>query len=144
MSLDYRERLKIFREDEGVSARKMALAIDVDPSHYLKVEKLQRGLLPEQIKELEIKYNVSAGWIITGRGDMRLKGFAEEKQITHQGLPEIITTNNYDRLYLQLMNEGSAPYGKENNEGYVTRAEYSILQTMVMKLYEEVQQLKKG
>lgn len=147
--IDYRDRLKLFRKARGLTIAELASDLDVDPSHYAKAEKKTRNLYPDQLLALKSKYNVSFEWLIAGNGDMFIapgsgKDTDDTNEITHQGLPEIITTSNYDRLKTQLlsMNENNPTYGKKNTDDYVTRAEYSILQTFVMKMAEELEQLK--
>lgn len=60
------ERLVQVRVNSGLSARKFAQSIGVDPSQYLKTEKGQMELPSAKVKEVASVYGIDAGWLLFG------------------------------------------------------------------------------
>jgi len=71
-SLTVGDRLKKFRESVNISARQMAISINVDQSHYNKSERGERNLSEDNYKDLSALYDLNIQWLLTGTGDMRL------------------------------------------------------------------------
>lgn len=61
------QRLKSIREKAGLSARKFAVSIGIDPSQYSKTEKDQLGLPINALAEVASTYDVDLNWLIAGR-----------------------------------------------------------------------------
>lgn len=86
------KRLKEIQSYKGISSRKMALAIGVDPSQLLKIEKGKMGLTAEQAKEVSSVYGISIDWLYNGEGNM-LSSVKASDLITFPDQPEL--TNEY-------------------------------------------------
>lgn len=76
-------RLQLIQKKYNLSSRKMALAIGVDPSQFLKIEKGKLGLTADQAKEISSTWNISIDWLYNGEGEM----FKEEPKTQEPILP---------------------------------------------------------
>lgn len=62
-------RLKQFREDMNISARKFAIGAGLDQSHYSKVERGELGITETMMDKLTIKYGLNKDWVLYGIGN---------------------------------------------------------------------------
>lgn len=71
---DIGRRLRELQETKSISSRKMALAIGVDPSQFLKIEKGDLNLTQGMVEGLSSQYGISIDWLYNGKGEMLKSG----------------------------------------------------------------------
>lgn len=73
-SLTIGDRLKKVRERLAMNATEFATSINVDQSHYSKVEKGQRNLSEENYKDISTIHGINLNWLLAGEGPMLTSG----------------------------------------------------------------------
>ncbi len=108
METTVNERVKILREQMGLSQTAFAKKLELDPSAYWRLENVAKSIYQKTVDLLVEKTGCSASWLLTGRGEMfpgNVQAIGSEA-LKHLGT--ISNTNAYYPIIRALLDENES------------------------------------